>query len=109
MDGDQNKRAPKPQLWLSATLTGSPSTLTTYLESHGADLGESLFPLFLRKGLCCLYLLSASALCSFPSLHTPRQPLKLLVFGTTLSLPLKAEQWNNQLRVQGSPKIPALS
>lgn len=88
---------------------GSPSTLATYLESHGADLGKSLLPLSLRKGLCCLSLLSASTLCLFPFLHTPRHPLKLLIFGRTVGLPLKADQCNNQLRVQEPPKVPGLS
>lgn len=49
------------------------------------------------------------AVCLFPSLHTPRQPLKGLVFGVSVGLPLQAEQCNNQLRVQGPPKVPALS
>lgn len=66
--------------------------LATYLESCGSDLGKSLLPLSLRKGLCCLYLLPASAPCPFPSLHVPRQPLKLLIFGKTVGLPLKAGQ-----------------
>lgn len=75
--------------------------LATYLESHAADLGKSLLPLSLRKGLCCLYLLSASTPCLFHSLHTPRQSLKLLIFGRTVGLALKAEQCNNQAQSPG--------
>lgn len=75
MDGDQNKSSKNSAVVVSNIYRegGSTSMLATYLESHAADLGKSLLPLSLRKGLCCLYLLSASTPCLFPSLHTPTQ------------------------------------